>query len=246
MRRAVRDGGNALAAAALVVASAAEPAGAQDAPERFPVIPSGVPVVVLPVQSVHPTLGGAWPGGGRTMQETLETLSAELAFAMGEERGAEAWVMPGAVVERVQRNPVVRVDPTRLAYHGLLRKPDKRDQLYEPLHGQLRTLAALFGARIVVLPLRVWYEPEPAPAPAAEVGPGRALAGGVEGARPTGEPAAAPGEPMGRAVLLLALVDVRRSAVLWHGRIEGDVAAPGSRALLATLAHRVARQLAPS
>lgn len=244
MRRAVRAGGPALAATALFAVVAAQPAGAQDDRGRLPVIPSGVPVVVLPVQSVHPLLGGAWPGGGKTMQETLETLGAELAFALGEQRGAEAWVMPGDVVERASRNPVVQVDPTRLAYHALLWKPARRDQLSEPLHGQLRRLAALFGARIVALPLRVWYEPEPASG-GGETGGRGTLVGGAEGTGPEGSPLKARAEPRGRAVLLLAIIDVRTSRVLWWGRIEGDLAEPRSRALLATLAHRVARQLAP-
>ncbi|WP_419167301.1 hypothetical protein [Candidatus Palauibacter sp.] len=47
-------------------------------------------------------------------------------------------------------------------------------------------------------------------------------------------------------MLLLAVIDVRRSAVLWHGTIEGRAADAASPAALTTLALRVAGQLAPS
>ncbi|MFQ5679522.1 MAG: hypothetical protein ACE5HP_08680 [Gemmatimonadota bacterium] len=225
--RALRNG---LTVCVLTAGIAArEPVVAQQKGEELPVVPAGVAVVVLPLQSAQPTAGGAWPGGAESLDATLEAFSAELAFAFAEERGAAGWAMPRQVRERTARNPMVGVDPRHLSYQGLLRKPKKRDQIYEPLHGQLRKLAALFGARLVLLPLAIWYESEP---------PRQTATRGSSGE------AATPAE--GRGVLLLALVDVRRSAVLWHGTIAGDVAPPRSPALLATLAQRVAHQLSPS
>lgn len=210
------------------------PVGAQEEEEEYvPVIPQGVPVVVLPVQAATPTPGGMWPGGEATMQETLDRLEAELAFAFGEERGAEGWALPDRVVERARRNPMLRVDPSRLAYQGLLKEPESGSELYEPLHGQLRKVAALFGARLIVLPLALSWEREVVEEAAEE-----------DAAEGEGAPVRASGR--GRATLLLALIDIRRSAVLWHGTLEGEVATPDSPATLATLAARVARQLSPS
>lgn len=233
-----RRGAVALAAAAwvIVLASAPRDLDGQGRDELVPMLPAGAPVVVLPVQSARATPGGAWPGGAPSMEATVEALGAELAFAFADQRGAESWVMPGEVVDRVRRNPVVRVDPSRLPFHGLLQRPKAREQLYEPLHGQLRKVAALFGSRLVVLPLAVWYEAEPPPE-GGETGGGTTDASESAETRPTAR---------GRAVLLMAVVDVRRAAVLWHGTMEGDVVEPGSPALLATLAQRVARQLSPS
>ncbi len=213
----------------VVALAAAGPAAGQD--ERVPTIPAGVAAVVLPVQGTQPTAGGAWLGGVPTDRETRGLLDAELAFAFGEEEGAAGWVFPEDVKARLARNPTIRVDPERLAYHGLVRKPERRDQIYEPLHTQLRQIAALFDARIVVLPLIAWYQPPTEEERRAAVESGRA----------------AEGDPVwGRAVMLTAIIDVRRSAVLWHGLIEGDPGEPMSRTLLTTLALRAAHQLAPS
>lgn len=218
--------------AAAIVATApwlagAMPIAAQEHDEAVPTIPAGVPAVFLPVQATRPTAGGAWLGGMRTEREVRELLGAELAFAFGEEEGAESWAMPDDITARLDRNPMIKVDPERLAYHGLLNKPERNAQIYEPLHTQLRQLAALFDARIVVLPLLVWYRQ-----PTEEE---REAARGEAGA-----------EAWGRAVMLTAVIDVRRSAVLWHGFIEGRPAEPTSRMLLTSLALEAARQLAPS
>ena len=193
---------------------------------RAPRLPAGVPVVVLPVQSAVPPGAGMRVGDAAGGPETIDLLNAELAFAFGEEAGAGTWSLGPAVEARLARHPTIGVDPGRLAYHGLLRDPGRR-QLHEPLHTQLRQMASLFDARLVVLPLSVWYRQ----GVAADPVPAR-----PHGASPTAE----------RAVLLLAVIDVRRSAVLWHGTIEGGAHDPASPSALTTLALRVAGQLAPS
>lgn len=202
------------------------PLAAQDPEdERVPTVPNGVPAVMFPVQSTAPTPGGAFVGGMANERETIDLFNAELEFAFGEEEGAASWALGPQVESRLERNPMIKVDPRRLAYHGLLREPESHSQIYEPLHTQLRQVAALFDARIVILPLTVWYR------------------------QPTEQErlAATDEEPaLGRAVLLAAVIDVRRSRVLWHGIIEGDAAEATSRSTLTTLALRVAGYLAPS
>ncbi|MFQ5747161.1 MAG: hypothetical protein ACE5HF_08090 [Gemmatimonadota bacterium] len=206
-------------AAAIALAMMPRPGRAQDAKEA-PSFPYGAPVVLAPVQSVAPFPDGRFPGDAATEGESIGAANAELAFAFAERRGAENWAMPAAVIRRAERNPLLRIDPERLAFQGLLTPIE--GQIYEPLHGQLRTLAALFDARFVVLPvlLRVAVDP-----PA------------VEGQRPPGTV---------HAVLRVAMIDVRRSQVLWQGDIAGPSGAADSPALLARLAAVVARRLAPS
>ena len=194
---------------ALALLSAGALAAEQPPAEDPPAVPAGVPVVVLPVQSALPDPGGTWVGGTGSAEGTIDLLNAEIEFAFGEEEGAAHWALAPAVEARLHRNPTIGVDPGRLAYRGLLAAPDSQAQLYEPLHTQLRQVAALFGARLVVLPLAVSYRER-------------------------------------RAVLQLAIIDVRRSAVLWHGPVAGAVAEAASPFALTTLALRVADQLAPS
>lgn len=211
--------------------------GAEAAPgqETLPRLPFGSVAVVLPVQSALPSAGGAWPGHTSTEHESLRAMDAELAFALAERRAAGNWAMPDDLRRRVRRNPMLDVDPDRVAFQGLLARPDRRQQIYEPLHGELRALAALFGTRFVVLPLRVWM------APAGEETP-------ADGASPEAPPplACADGGSPQRAELLLALIDIRRSAVLWHGTVQGRAGCPGTGGLLAGLAASVARQLTES
>lgn len=213
-----------VAVAVMLTTLPASLAGQED--ERVPTIPAGVPALLFPVQSTRPTAGGAWVGGAISESETLGLLNAELEFAFGESEAAESWAFGEEVTDRLARNPMIKVDPRRLAYHGLLREPEETAQIYEPLHSQLRQVAALFDARIVILPLALVYR-----GPTEEE---------VAAAAAAGDP------PFGRAMLLTAVIDIRRSAVLWHGWIEGDPAEATSRAALTTLALRAARQLVPS
>jgi hypothetical protein len=198
------------------------------AQETVPRFPFGVPAVVLPVQSSIPTSGGAWPGRAASEEGAVRAMDAELEFALRDRRGAEEWALPSDLRRSVRRNPMLRVNPDRVAYQGLLKAPDRRDQLYEPLHGELRALAALYGTRFVVLPLRLRVVPVAADSPDA---PATACAAG-----------AAPVQ----AELLLALIDIRRSAVLWHGSVHGEAGCPDSGALLAALAAQVARRITES
>lgn len=216
---------SAIAAVAVLVLSPASGA----AQETVPRFPFGVPAVMLPVQSSLPTPGGAWPGRAASEEDAVRAMDAELEFALRDRRGAEEWALPGDLRRSVRRNPMLRVNPDRVAYQGLLKAPDRRDQIYEPLHGELRALAALYGTRFVVLPLRLRIVPVDGNSPAAS-----SAAACAAGAAPV------------QAELLLALIDIRRSAVLWHGSVRGEAGCPDSGALLAALAAQVARRITES
>jgi hypothetical protein len=211
---------------ALLVSGSSTALLAQD--DRVPTIPAGVPAVFFPLQETRPTAGGAWLAGSQTDRDAVDLLDAELAFAFGEERGADSWALPDDVKRRLERNPMIKIDPARLAYHGLLAPPKKHAQIYEPLHSQLRQVAALFDARIVVLPLVAYYEPP------------------TEEQRLAAEEAGKEGASVGRAAMLTAVIDIRRSEVLWHGVIYGEPGEAASRGVLSTLALAAAKWLAPS
>lgn len=217
------------ASATLAIAALVLLPGSVSAQNAVPRFPFGVPAVVMPVQSSLPMPGGAWPGRAASEEDALRAMDAELEFALAERRGAEDWALPSDVRRSVRRNPMLRVNPDRVAYQGLLKAPDRREQIYEPLHGELRALAALYGTRFVVLPLRLRVAPVQGPSSAAE-------------APTTCKGGASPVE----AELLLVLIDIRRSAVLWHGTVHGEAECPDSGALLAGLAASVARRITES
>ena len=245
MRLAAARIGRAIGLLLLVVALSDTALPGQDL-EPIPTFAAGGNAVLLPLQSVRPLPTGAYPGGARSQARAREAISAEFSFAFSEaEEGEGTWTLPADVIRVMGRNPTLHVDPEHLAYQGLLAKPKdlKRYQIYEPLHGQLRAIGAMFDTRHLVLPLQVSYEPYDSEAEEAErTGGNGGGRGGSEAAAP--EPvrvaAADPDEPLGRAVLLLALVDVRRSSVLWHGEVYGDPAPVDSSALFASLAARLA------
>ncbi len=223
----------------LVLLGSPVPLSAQD--QQLPRFPFGTPVVVVPVQSVRPLNAGGWPGGAATEEDALRVMDAELEFALDEKRGASDWALPDEVVRRVDRNPMLRLDPSRLAYQGLLEKPVKRQQIYEPLHSELRSISALFDTRYVILPIALYVEedarrPEDGsekPSPADTI------------ASPETDRSSAT-DRRHRAHLMIAMIDIRMSSIVWWGEIVSDPGLAGSPALLASLAERFAAQVAPS
>lgn len=274
--------GPALAAALLLAAAQPWPTlggelRAQEdglAREKVPQVMSGVPVVLLPVQAIRPTAGGAWPGGARSREAALEALNSELDFALREVPAASAWTAPGETVERARRNPMLKVDPRRLSYRGLMGSEEHlKDEIYSPLHGQLRRLTALFDTRLVVLPVMAWYQRGALPAdttaqdtaPAGEAGGGRKRPPSPDdpsgGAAPDDAADGAPGADAGgggvaeargrraqegRVLLLVAIIDTRGNRLVWRGRVASQPAPPDSPALFATVAARLVDALVPS
>lgn len=164
-------------------------------------------------------------------------MDAELEFAFEEVGpGAGEWHTPGEVEERARRNPTLNVEPRRLSSQ-LLGGRGRGERIPAPLHGQLRKIGALFGARHLLVPLALGWEPRNA---------GSDEAAG-DSARPDAarEPGRREGRTTGRAALELALVDIRRGVLMWRGTVHGAPAPPDSPGLLATLAARLAEGAVP-
>lgn len=216
-RRTARRIGEA-ALLALALGALTAPARGQ---ETMPAVPGGSALAVLPVQTVRPTPGGAWPGGASSHRAAVEAMNAELDFAIQEDEEVTGWTSPGELVRQAGRNPLLGVDPGHLSFRGL--EDEDVERLPDALHGQLRSLGALVDARMAVLPLQLWYE-------AGDDDDGE---GGDEAAT-------------GRARLRFAVVDVRGGRILWTGEVQGARAAVDSPAALATLATRFVRALRAS
>jgi hypothetical protein len=219
----------ACAALALALAGPADARGQEEA--SMPHFPNGTTVVLVPVHSTLPLDDGSRPGMARTEEDALRAMDAELEFAFGERRSAEDWILPSDLRRTMERNPSLDIKPDRMAYSPLLVPINDRKYIPEPLHTELRTLAALYDTRYVVVPVRLTVETE-------SVDEGRS---GSEVAYGGGDAVA----PAQRAYLLAAMIDIRRSDVLWLGEFSGDPGTSDSGALLATLANKVAEQLAP-
>lgn len=228
-----------LAAAAVLLAAGPGTAAAQEGrgAAGIPRIPAGVAGVLLPVQDAASLPDGSWPAGAGSRGEVLEAMNAELQFALSEEEDAAGWTPPLSAVAGARRNPSLGADPAGVAADGLAGL-EAGERVPEPLHGQLRRTAALFGARYVLLPVRLRVR---------DAEGGRDVRGKEgEGEPPGGEGAAGPtSREYGRAELELALVDVRRGAMLWSGELSGEERKVHSPAVLATLAARVADELTP-
>lgn len=196
----------------------------QEAPPR---LPAGVAVVFLPLQSVGRAPAGGWPGAEEGGQAVLDRFDDEVGFALRERRSTRAWVTPGRAADVAGRNPMLDVDARALAFQGIRNQED--DPLYEPLHGQLRSLTALLDARLVVLPFGLHYE--------------RAAS---DDDTASDRPEADPDASRGRPVLEVAIVDTRAGRLLWVGNVEGAPTDPGASGMLTELADRLVRRLAPS
>lgn len=219
----------AILAAALVLAASA-PASAQ---ERRPAVGYGVPMLVLPVQAVSPAPGGMLPGGATAPSEARSRATSELDFAIAESEATSSWTGPSKITERAGNNPLLKADPVRLPVAGLERLEVGRDRVPDPLHGQIRGLAALTDARLVLVPTRLGYEAAPDSSAAAS------SSGGSSGEE--ADPTPAPG----RAVLHVSLLDVRAGRVLWRGEVYGSAAPPGSSAAVATVASNLVSLFTP-
>jgi len=207
----------------------------------MPHFPNGTTVVLVPVQSTLPLEDGSWPGMASTEEDALRAMDAELEFAFGERRSAEDWVLPSDLRRTMERNPFLDIKPDRMAYSPLLVPIEDRKYIPEPLHSELRTLAALYDTRYVVVPVRLTVESEPVESEPVESEPVDEARSGEDVAYAGGDAVA----PARRAHLLTAMIDIRRSDVLWLGEFTGEAGASDSGSLLATLANRIAEQLAP-
>lgn len=225
---------------------AAQDAGAAAIPRPA----SGTSALVLPLQDVEPLPSGSWPGGAAGRSAVLERFGAEIDFAVDAGDRGPDWVGPRGLRAIARRNPVLDVDPDRLAAEGL---PAVGGDLPGALHGQLRELAAATGARYALLPLRLAYRRQGPPASACRSGEGEGAGpdarSGPEAGEDTAEARAGGergedrgdgwGDDRGRAVLCVAMLDVRGARVLWRGAVVGPPRSPDDPSLLATLAQRL-------
>jgi hypothetical protein len=154
---------------ALCVAGVAAACGSSRAPEPAPAAASapgrplgglaGQRVVVAPALAVREGDPAGWAARIPRLREFLRVLDDEIAAALADRGLGQAWVFPDQLWRGHSRNPSLGVDPYRLATQPLRgAKLAPGERIGEPLASQLRTLVALHDARLVLLPVEVYFE----------------------------------------------------------------------------------------
>lgn len=122
---------------------------APPAPTTAPAPPLvGQTVMVFPVQRA------SVPVAEPTHQQFgLENskLDAEIAYWLPQVAGNTRWILPASVQRAITRSPTLGIDIQNLAVGSFQRAQVKR--IGDPLFGDLRKLAAVFDARIAVIPV---------------------------------------------------------------------------------------------
>ena len=100
-----------------------------------------------------------WAARIPRLREFLGVLDDEIAAALAERGLGQAWVFPDQLWRGHSRNPSLGVDPYRLATQPLRGvRLAVGDRIPEPLASQLRTLVAVHDARLVLLPVEVFFD----------------------------------------------------------------------------------------
>jgi hypothetical protein len=81
---------------------------------------------------------------------------AELAFGLGERGAGVEWIMPAEVDEVLARSPAVQARTRGLPVGNFVVAEVER--VGDPLYGELRRMASLVGAEVVLLPVQASIE----------------------------------------------------------------------------------------
>jgi hypothetical protein len=207
----------------LLVATAAACASAQqsgsdhaDAPVLRPLGAFATrPIVVLPTNYFRAGDSLGWAGQAGDPREYLATLDAEISFALTERRLDRVWILPEKLEASVRRNPSFATDPHDLSAEWL-RPPGPRKM------------------------------PEQLPEPLASQL--RTLVALHEGAQYVLFPVEVRFQPAGggagQALLRIALLDTRRSHIVFMGDVRSDPSPAFSPAVAASLAGHLADLIA--
>jgi hypothetical protein len=118
-------------------------------------------IIVTPALAVREGDPLGWAARIPRLREYLRVLDDEISAALADRGLGQAWVFPDQLWRGHARNPSLGVDPYRLATQSLRgSRLAVGDRLAEPLASQLRALVAVHDARLVLLPVEVFFEPD--------------------------------------------------------------------------------------
>lgn len=154
-------------------------------------------VMLLPVQRVMGVAGDP---------------TAELVFSLTERAADVTWILEDEVLEILDRSPAIQASTRGLPVELFLGAEVER--VGDPLYGELRRMAALVDADVILLPVQASFEAN------------RNIEGSVPKVRYTA-----------------TVVEPRTGRVLWFGIEEGDAVPRGDPRGLASAAERLARTI---
>jgi hypothetical protein len=160
---------------------------------------AGQSIALLPLTLVAAEDSLRWNAALADRRLTLERADSILVTLLRARAPEVTWVGPDALRHAARRAPGLATDPDQMGT-AIMRVP-KLEIVPDPLHSQLRTLAALAGvAEYALIPAALIYL-RPHEATGSSIRPG-----------------------VGRAELTLVLADVRTGRVAWRtvARGEGD------------------------
>jgi hypothetical protein len=169
----------------------------------------GRKVMILPVQVVDGVPGPIDP---------------ELEFALNEQGEGVEWIFPDRLQRQIDRTPSLEMRLADLPVGTFFRAEIQR--IGDPLFRYIRQLAALTGAQMAIIPLRVRYR---GPMEVEE----------VEGAEADGVEATGPA-----IEIMTTVIDAVSGRVFWTGVTESDEGAADDPATLADAADTFARRMA--
>jgi hypothetical protein len=174
---------------------------------------ASVPMIALPVQYIRSADSTGWTARLGDPRAFLARLDSALESSLRERGLGAVWAFPTDLARTARRNPVYAADPAIIRAGDAVRSMERRSgsEIPEPVGSQLRTLAGFHDARHALVPAELRFEAVPI--------------GGGGGAR---------------AVLRVAVLDVRASRLVWVGEIAGAPAPAFSADVATDLARRFA------
>lgn len=193
------------------------------------------PVLVLPVRFMGGDAALGWSAQAGDPASYLADVDAEIAFALKQRGVDRQWILPQAIARSVRRNPGFAVDPHDISAEWLrppMEKPP--EQLPEPFGSQVRSLVALQeGAQYLLYPVELRFEQLDSDGKGKSSG--EAAGSGA---------ATSAAQPRGYAVLRIALIDARRSRIVWMADVPSDPYPSFTPALAASVAEHLADLIA--
>jgi hypothetical protein len=122
----------------------------------------GQPLLIAPVQSLRIAPELAWTGLPRAAA-LLASLDSALTDSIRSRVANPQWTYADALIQSAKENPTYATDPHALSIQALkASRLEVAQRLPEPLASQLRTMLALHEGRLVLIPVELRFERNPA------------------------------------------------------------------------------------